>query len=95
MAIPRPVTNAIDKLAHAVLISKGEQVLHANPKALEIFGYGSVDDLINDDAVWTYFSTLGQSVPVATLTLENGGTSASRRNCPRLPGTAALPASSF
>ena len=47
-------------------------MLHANPKALEIFGYGSVDDLINDDAVWTYFSTLGQSVPVATLTLENG-----------------------
>ncbi|MEP7174010.1 MAG: PAS domain-containing sensor histidine kinase, partial [Aestuariivirga sp.] len=70
--IPRPVTTAIDKLAHAVLISRNEQVLHANPKALEIFGYGSVDDLINDDAVWTYFSTLGQSVPVATLELENG-----------------------
>ncbi len=32
----------------------------------------SVDDLINDDAVWTYFSTLGQSVPVATLVLESG-----------------------
>ncbi len=58
--------------AHAVLISKGEQVLHANPKALEIFGYASVDDLINDDAVWTYFSTLGHSVPVATLALESG-----------------------
>lgn len=73
MAIPRTVTNAIDKLAHAVLISRNERVLHANPKALEIFGYGSVDDLINDDAVWAYFSTLGQSVPVATLALENGG----------------------
>jgi PAS domain S-box-containing protein len=72
VVIPLPVTNAIDKLAHAVLISKGEQVLHANPKALEIFGYGSVDDLINDEAVWTYFSTLGQSVPVATLRLKNG-----------------------
>ena len=32
----------------------------------------SVDDLINDEAVWTYFSTLGQSVPVATLALESG-----------------------
>jgi PAS domain S-box-containing protein len=72
VVIPRPVTTAIDKLAYAVLISKGEQVLHANPKALEIFGYGSVDDLINDDAVWTYFSTLGQSVPVATLALDSG-----------------------
>jgi PAS domain S-box-containing protein len=71
-AIPRAVTNAIDKLAHAVLISKGAQLLHANPKVLEIFGYASVDDLINDDAVWTYFSTLGQSVPVATLALDNG-----------------------
>jgi len=73
VVIPRPVTTAIDRYAHAVLISRGDQVLHANPKALEIFGYGSVDDLINDDAVWTYFSTLGQSVPVATLALENGG----------------------
>ena len=72
MAIPLTVTNAIDKLGHAVLISKGEQVLHANPKALEIFGYASVDDLINDEAVWTFFSTLGQSVPVATLALEGG-----------------------
>ena len=72
LVIPRPVTNAIDKFGHAVLISKGEQVLHANPKALEIFGYGSVDDLINDDAVWTYFSTLRQSVPVATLALDSG-----------------------
>jgi PAS domain S-box-containing protein len=72
VAIPLAVTNAIDKLAHAVLISKGEQVLHANPKALEIFGYSSVDDLINDDEVWTFFSTLGQSVPVATLVLESG-----------------------
>jgi len=72
VAIPRPVTTAIDNLAHAVLISRNEQVLHANPKALEIFGYGSVDDLINDEAVWTYFSTLGQSVPVATLELGNG-----------------------
>ena len=33
---PMPSTS----LAHAVLISKGDQVLHANPKALEIFGYG-------------------------------------------------------
>jgi PAS domain S-box-containing protein len=72
LVIPRPVTTAIDKYAHAVLISRNEQVLHANPKALEIFGYGSVDDLINDEAVWTYFSTLGQSVPVATLALDNG-----------------------
>ncbi len=72
VTIPRPVTTAIDNLAHAVLISRNEQVLHANPKALEIFGYGSVDDLINDEAVWKYFSTLGQSVPVATLELENG-----------------------
>jgi PAS domain S-box-containing protein len=72
VVIPRPVTTAIDKLGHAVLISKNGQVHHANPKALEIFGYGSVDDLINDDTVWTYFSTLGQSVPMATLALENG-----------------------
>lgn len=72
VVIPRPVTTAIDKLAHAVLISRNEQVLHANPKALEIFGYGSVDDLINDDVVWTYFSTLGQSVPVAKLALDSG-----------------------
>jgi PAS domain S-box-containing protein len=71
-AIPLAVTNAIDKLAQAVVISKGEQLLHANPKALEIFGYSSVADLINDDAVWTFFSTLGQSVPVATLVLESG-----------------------
>ena len=72
VVIPRPVTTAIDKLAHAVLICRNEQVLHANPKALEIFGFGSVDDLINDEAIWTYFSTLGHSVLAATLTLENG-----------------------
>lgn len=72
VSIPLAVTNAIDKAAHAVLISKGGQVLHANPKALEIFGYFSVDDLINDDAVWTFFATLGQSVPVTTLVLESG-----------------------
>jgi PAS domain S-box-containing protein len=72
VVIPRPVITAIDKLSSAVLICKGEQVLHANPKALEIFGSASVDDLINDDAVWTYFSTLGHSVPVATLALESG-----------------------
>ncbi len=72
VAIPRPVTTAIDKSVHAILICKGEQVLHANPKALEIFGYASVDDLINDEAVWTYFSTLCQSVPAATLSLESG-----------------------
>ena len=72
VAIPLAVTNAIDKAVHAVLISKSGQVLHANPKALEIFGYSSVADLINDDAVWTFFATLGQSVPVATLALENG-----------------------
>ncbi len=72
VVIPRPVANAIDNLAHAVLISRNEQVLHANPKALEIFGYGSVDDLINDDVVWTYFSTLAQPVPAATLEVGNG-----------------------
>ena len=72
VVIPRPVTTAIDKSVHAVLICKGEQVLHANPKALEIFGHASVDELINDDAVWTYFSTLGHSVPVATLALDSG-----------------------
>ncbi|MEQ1523471.1 MAG: PAS domain-containing protein, partial [Aestuariivirga sp.] len=72
VVIPRPVITAIDKLSSAVLICKGEQVLHANPKALEIFGSASVDDLINDDAVWTYFSALGHSVPVATLALESG-----------------------
>lgn len=70
--IPRAVTTAIDNLVHAVVICKGEQVLHANPKALEIFGYPTVDELINDDAVWSYFSTLGRPVPVATLVLANG-----------------------
>jgi len=72
VVIPRAVTTAIDKLNHAVLICKGEQVLHANPKALEIFGYPTVDDLINDEAVWTYFSTLGKPVPEARLALDNG-----------------------
>ncbi len=71
-AVPWPVTNAIDSLVHAVVISRGEQVLHANSKALGFFGYASVDDLINDEAVWAYFSMLRQSVPVATLALENG-----------------------
>ena len=72
MVIPHAVTTAIDRASHAVLITKGGHVLHANPKALEIFGYASVDDLINDDAVWAYFSTLDQSVSAATLSLESG-----------------------
>ena len=70
--IPFAVTNAIDRLSYAILISKGGHVLHANPKALELFGYSSVEDLISDDAVWTCFAALGQSVPATTLTLENG-----------------------
>ena len=70
-AIPFAVTTAIDRLFHAVLITRGGQLLHASPKARELFGYASVEDLINDDVLWTYFTTLDQSVPAATLLLEN------------------------
>ncbi|MGB8315385.1 MAG: PAS domain S-box protein [Aestuariivirga sp.] len=71
-AIPLAVTAAIDKLGHAILITKGGHVLHANPKACAIFGYASVEDFINDDSLWRYFGTLAQSVPLATVTLEDG-----------------------
>ena len=71
-AIPLAVTAAIDKLGNAILITKGGHVLHANPKACAIFGYASVEDFINDDSLWTYFGTLAQSVPVATVALEGG-----------------------
>jgi PAS domain S-box-containing protein len=70
--IPLAVTNAIDRLASAVLIAKDGQLLHANPKARELFGYSSFEDLINDDALWTFFAPLGLSLPVTTLALENG-----------------------
>lgn len=72
--IPAAVSNAIDKLGAAVLIAKGGQLLHANPKACEVFGYSSVEDLINDEPLWTFFSQPGQPEPVASLTLENGRT---------------------
>ena len=71
-AIPLAVTNAIDRVASAILIAKDGQVLYANPKARELFGYGSVEDLINDDALWTFFAPLAQSLSGTTLTLENG-----------------------
>jgi PAS domain S-box-containing protein len=71
-AIPFAVTTAIDRVSHAVLITRGGQLLHANPKARELFGYASVEDLINDEVLWTYFSKLGQSVPATTLMPENG-----------------------
>jgi PAS domain S-box-containing protein len=71
-AIPFAVITAIDKAASAVLITKNDQVLHANPKARELFGYASVEDLINDDVLWSYFAKLGQPVPAAALLLENG-----------------------
>ncbi len=71
-AIPFPVTNAIDKLSNAVLIAKDGQVLYANSKARELFGYASVEDLINDDVLWTFFAPLAQSPAGTTLTLENG-----------------------
>ena len=70
--IPLAVTNAIDRLANAVLIAKGGHVLHANPKTLELFGYSSVEDLINDNALWTFFAPLAHSSAVITLALENG-----------------------
>jgi PAS domain S-box-containing protein len=70
--IPFPVTNAIDKLANAVLIAKDGQVLYANPKARELFGYASVEDLINDDALWAFFAPLAQPATGTTLMLENG-----------------------
>ncbi len=70
--IPFAVTNAIDRAASAILITKNSQVLHANPKARELFGYASVEDLINDDVLWTCFAALGQSVPAITLMPENG-----------------------
>jgi PAS domain S-box-containing protein len=71
-AIPFAVITAIDRAASAVLITKNDQVLHANPKACELFGYASVEDLINDDVLWSYFAKLGQPVPAAALLLENG-----------------------
>ncbi len=70
--IPFAVTNAIDRSASAILITKNNQVVHANPKACEFFGYGSVEDLINDDVLWAFFATLGQSVPAIALTPGNG-----------------------
>ncbi len=73
-AIPVAVTTAIDKYSSAVLITKGGQVLHANPKARELFGFASVEDLINDESLWTFFAKLDQSEPVATLALQNGRT---------------------
>ena len=71
IAIPLAVTAAIDRLSHAVLITRGGQLQHANPKARELFRYASVEDLINDDVLWTYFSKLGQSISAATLKLQN------------------------
>ena len=70
--IPFAVTNAIDRQANAVLIAKGGHVLHANPKAQELFGYSSVEDLINDETLWSFFVPLAHSSNVITLALENG-----------------------
>ena len=71
-AIPLAVTTAIDRLANAVLIARNGHVLHANSKVLELSGYSSVEDLINDETFWAFFAPLSQSLHATTLTLDNG-----------------------
>ena len=71
-AIPGVVIHAINKIAEPVVIAKAGQLLHANPKALELLEFASVEDLINDEPIWALFAALENSMPATLVKSGNG-----------------------
>jgi PAS domain S-box-containing protein len=74
MQLPDIVKNALDRMPEPLLIAKGGQLLYANPATLKVFGYDTVDELVNDKIVWKLFAERDQSLPPAEFTLENSKT---------------------
>jgi len=70
--IPETIRAAIDRLADPVLIAKDGLLLHANPKALALFGCETVEDAINDAGLQQRFAALAHSLPVGDIELGNG-----------------------
>jgi PAS domain S-box-containing protein len=71
VSIPAVVVKALDSIKDPVIITKSGLLIYANAKAQKLLGFGSLEDLINDNAVWNYFTTLEKSTPAATLLLTN------------------------
>jgi PAS domain S-box-containing protein len=89
--LPALVRTTLERIGEPIVIVRNGLVLFANPKALEIFGYASVEDLINDDAVWALFTSLDHDLAATDLKLCNGrhiALSAKRSNIAWLNGPA-------
>ncbi len=69
--VPEIVTKAIDAIKEPVIITKVAQILYANPRAQAFFGYASLAELINDDAVWNLFAQLTQPLQPTTIKLKD------------------------
>ena len=72
--IPFAVLATLDQMPDALLLAREGEVLHANGKALALFGAKTVYELINDDAVWDAFINLETPIDAATLTTKSGVT---------------------
>ncbi len=75
--IPAPLRDALNRVSDALLITQNNQIIFANNKTLELLSFKSSAELVNNDDVWSLFSSLGQSLPsvaichdvVATITM--------------------------
>lgn len=72
VAIPVVIASAIEKIADAVVITQGQQLLYANGKALGLLGFATLEELINYELIWALFAQLEQSLPPTALRLKNG-----------------------
>lgn len=67
VSIPAVVVKALDSIREPVIITKSGLLIYANAKAQKFFGFDTLEELINDHAVWNYFTTLEKSAPAAML----------------------------
>lgn len=74
MELPEVVRNALDRMSEPLLIARGGELLHANAATLKVFGYETVEELVNDKIVWQLFAKRDESLPPAEFTLQNGKT---------------------
>jgi PAS domain S-box-containing protein len=72
--IPFSMLAMLDRMPDALVLARDGEVLHGNAKALALFGYKTAYELLNDEAVWAFFSQPRQTLPATTLTLANGRT---------------------
>lgn len=70
--IPFAVLATLDQMPDALLLAKDGEVLHANGKALALFGTKTVYELINDDTIWSQFAQLDAPISKATVTTKAG-----------------------